>query len=166
MSLGCRPTCAVPLMTIEFLATVVLSGVTMVHAHLYCVLLSVDVLHCLHNTTPCVCTTHRWRLSVRSYIYVCACVFNTRERETTARLLFSRSFSLQSILPLNACVVHCLPPSSSLIRCENKNNCISLRCSIFADKLFSDQPYRRESARQLDATVTDGFDKHTRGTFE
>ena len=97
------------LMTIEFFATVVLSCVTMVHAHLYCVLLSVDVLHCLHNTTACGCA----RRIDGDYQFGSMCVCSTQEKGRQL-LVFFLSFVLSSFCStsehiLHACLVRCLP---------------------------------------------------------
>jgi len=114
-------------------------------------------LHCLHNTIlyvyVCVHTRRRWRLSVQSYI----CVQLDR-RETTARLLsfFSFLFFLFYSTSKHTLLL-------SLIRCENKNNCIFLVVQYLP---INCSQINHPDARQLNATVTDGFDKHTRGTFE
>jgi hypothetical protein len=51
----------------------------------------------------------------------------------------------------------------SLIRCKSKSNCIFLVVQYLP---INCSQINHPDARQLNATMTDGFDKHTRGTFK
>ena len=67
-----------------------------------------------------------------------------REKETTARLLsLFLSFAFYSFLPPNThTCLHAIAVFNSMREQEQLH---FLGCSIFADKLFSDQPSRRAS---------------------
>lgn len=117
-------------------------------------------LHCLHNTTLyvyiniyiCMCMwapmcAHNSAMTTISLVLYMHSTREERERETTARLLpfFLSSSSSFIFYSTSTTSKHTHTFLLSLIRCENKNNCIFSSCSIFADKLFSDQLFRRAS---------------------
>ncbi len=141
-------------MTMQFFFTVVRSCVTIVLSHLQC------------------WSTHFIVFITRLYI-VCVCtqggdddyqfgsIYAFNKRKERQLLVFFLSFLFYSILPPNT-QTHALRLSS--IRCENKkNNCIFLVVQYLP---INCSQINYPDARQLNATVTDGFDKHTRGTFE
>lgn len=101
----------------------------------------------------CMCAHKAAMATISSVLYM----RSTREKRDNCSSSF---FLFYSILPPNT-RAHTLLLSS--IRCENKNNCIFLVVQYLP---INCSQINNPGARQLNATVTDGFDKHTRGTFE